>query len=441
MLDLRTVTENLETVRRGLERRKNAPTADLDRLAALSADRKTVLAELERLRQKRNDVSKSLATVDKNSEAFQTTREEMRLVGDAIKQLEAQITGVESALEDVLLGCPNIPHESVPDGDSSEANPVRRVWGEKPALAFTPKDHVDVGLGLGILDFERAGKISGSRFTILRGAGARMERALLQFMLDLHSDHHGYTEIWPPVMVKDSAMRGTGQLPKFKEDAFRIAMPADPSGEPQAFDWYLAPTAEVPVTNMHAEEVLDGAALPIAYTAYTPCFRSEAGSYGKDTRGLIRQHQFDKVELVRFTKPEDGQATLEALTGHAEQVLVKLGLHYRVVELCTGDLGFSSQKTYDIEVWLPAQNAYREISSCSWFGDFQARRAKIRFKRDAKAKPEHVHTLNGSGLAIGRTLVAILEQYQQADGSVVVPEALRPYMGNLDRISRAPHSG
>lgn len=436
MLDVKWVTENLDVVRAGLERRKGSAAADLAQIADLAGARKRTLQELETLRQRRNEVSKSLATVDKKSEAFTAAREEMRKVGETIKGLEGALATTEADLSALLLSVPNVPHASVPPGATSEDNPVLRVWGEKPALSFAPKDHADLGVELGILDFERAGKVSGSRFTVLRGAGARLERALLQYMLDLHADKHGYTEIWPPVMVKDSAMRGTGQLPKFKADAFRIAMEREGAQEPESFEWYLAPTAEVPVTNLHADEILDGAALPIAYTAYTPCFRSEAGSYGKDTRGLIRQHQFDKVELVRFVRPEDGEAALEALTGHAEQVLVGLGLHYRVVALCGGDIGFASQKTYDLEVWLPGQNAYREISSCSWFGDFQARRANIRYRPEPGAKPEFVHTLNGSGLAIGRTLVAILEQYQEADGSVRVPEALRPYMGGLERITR-----
>ena len=300
-------------------------------------------------------------------------------------------------------------------------------------------DHVEVGTKLDILDFERAAKISGSRFVVLKGLGARLNRALMQFMLDVHGSEHGYEEVWPPVLVKDSAMLGTGQLPKFKKDAFRMAKDEEweAEAEAQGHDLYLVPTAEVPLTNLHAGEILAGADLPVAYTGYTACFRSEAGSYGKDTRGMIRVHQFDKVELVRFCHPEQGEAQLEVLTHHAESILQKLGLHHRVVQLCAGDMGFAAQKSYDLEVWLPAQNAYREISSCSWFGDFQARRMQARFRPAEKAKPLFVHTLNGSGLAIGRTLVAILEQNQQADGSVLIPEALRPYMAGLERIPAA----
>jgi seryl-tRNA synthetase len=314
------------------------------------------------------------------------------------------------------------------------------VGGEKPTFAFAPRDHVDLGLALDILDFERAGKVSGARFSVLKGMGSRLERGLMQMMLDLHVDEHGYTEVWPPVLIKDSAMRGTGQLPKFAADAFRIAKDWDTHGETEGHDLYLAPTAEVPVTNLHTDEIIDGEHLPIAYTAYTACFRSEAGSYGKDTRGLIRQHQFDKVELVRFCRPEDAEDQLEQLTTHAENVLRKLGLHYRVVQLCSADMGFAATKSYDLEVFLPGQDAFREISSCSWFSDFQARRANIRYRPEPKGKPRFLHTLNGSGLAIGRTLVAILEQNQQADGSVVIPQVLRPYVGGRERITavRAP---
>jgi seryl-tRNA synthetase len=320
-----------------------------------------------------------------------------------------------------------------------------RSWGEKPALGDDAKDHIELGTSLGILDFERAAKLSGSRFVVLKGAGARLERALLSFMLDLHGDEHGYTEVWPPALVLDSALRGTGQLPKFAADVFRIASDwdEDDDGQTERRDLYLIPTAEVPVTNLHAGEIIEAVELPIRYCAYTPCFRSEAGSHGRDTRGMIRQHQFDKVELVRFEHPDRAEAAHEELTGHAEAVMQKLGLHYRVVELCAGDLGFAAKRCFDLEVWLPGQQAYREISSCSWFGDFQARRAKIRFRPEqtpggkGKAKPQMLHTLNGSGLAIGRCLIAILEQYQQPDGSVRVPEALQPYMGGMQVISRA----
>jgi seryl-tRNA synthetase len=428
MLDLRAVTEHLDDVRAALARRGAAAAEGLDALVPLARRRREAITELEGLRARKNDVSAAMAKVDKKSEEFARVREEMRQVGERTKALEQALAEVESALEEKLLGLPNLPHETTPDGGSSEDNPVVRVWGERPRFDFTPRDHVAIGEATGILDFERGSKLSGARFTVLRGAGARLERALMAFMLDLHAGEHGYEEIWPPVLVKDSAARGTGQLPKFAKDMFRIESFEEGEG---ARTLYLAPTAEVPVTNLHAGEILDGAALPVAYTAYTPCFRSEAGSYGKDTRGLIRQHQFDKVELVRFAAPETALDELEKLTRHAETVLERLGLHYRTVALCAGDLGFASRKTYDLEVWLPGQNAYREISSCSWFGDFQARRMKIRFRREAGGKPELVHTLNGSGLAIGRTLVAILEQCQQADGSVRIPEALVPYCGGL----------
>jgi seryl-tRNA synthetase len=316
----------------------------------------------------------------------------------------------------------------VPDGKGEEDNQVVRTWGDKPSFSFTPKAHWDVGTALGILDFERAAKLSGARFTVLMGAAARMERALVSFMLDLHTKEQGYTEVLPPFLVKGSALFGTTQLPKFEDDLFKTVRRGDSAAE-ASYDLYLIPTAEVPVTNLHADEILERAELPIAYTAYTPCFRAEAGSHGKDVRGLIRQHQFDKVELVRFTVPEDSAAQHELLTGHAEEVLRRLGLHYRVSLLCTGDMGFASQRTYDLEVWLPSAGAYREISSSTNFGDFQARRAQIRYRPEPKAKPRLLHTLNGSALAVGRTLIAILEQYQQEDGSVAVPKALQPYMG------------
>jgi seryl-tRNA synthetase len=335
-----------------------------------------------------------------------------------------------------LLNLPNLPRADVPDGLTEDDNVEVRVWGDKPSFEFDARDHVEVGTQLDILDFERAAKISGSRFVVLKGLGSRLNRALMQFMLDVHTAEHGYEEVWPPVLVKDTAMQGTGQLPKFAKDAFRMAKDEEweAQADAQGHDLYLVPTAEVPITNLHAAEIISEADLPIAYTGYTACFRSEAGSYGKDTRGMIRVHQFDKVELVRFCHPDDGEAQLDALTRHAETILQKLGLHHRVVQLCAGDMGFAAQKSYDLEVWLPAQNAYREISSCSWFGDFQARRMKTRFRPGENGKPRFVHTLNGSGLAIGRTLVAILEQNQQADGSVTVPEALRPYMGGIERI-------
>ncbi len=439
MLDLRFVTDDLAGLRAGLARRGFRDAAALDALAAAAAERRSLIAETEALRARRNEVSKELGSVkDKKSAEFERAREAMRHVGEQIKALDARLGDVETRVNDALLRLPNLPASSAPDGLDESGNVVVRSWGEPPRFDFEPKDHVDIGLGLGILDFERAAKVSGARFSVLRGMGARLERGLISFMLDLHSAEHGYTEVWTPVLVKDSALRGTGQLPKFAADVFRIA--SDESWQQHSEekrDLYLIPTAEVSVTNLHAEEILDGADLPFGYAAYTACFRSEAGSYGKDTRGLIRQHQFDKVELVRFCHAEEGEGELEKLTGHAEEVLQRLGLAYRVSQLCAGDMGFAAQKAYDIEVWLPGQNAYREISSCSWFGEFQARRAKIRLRREAKGKPELAHTLNGSGLAVGRTLVAILEQCQREDGSVVVPEALRAYVGGVPVIERS----
>jgi seryl-tRNA synthetase len=407
-------------------------------LAELGRRRRQVITELERLRAQRNEANAVMAKLDKKSEAFARRREELRTLGERIKELDRESARLESELESLLLEVPNVPHESTPDGLDATGNVVVKVWGEKPSFSFPVRDHYDIGVSLGILDFERAAKISGARFTVLVGAGARLERALLQLMMDLHADRHGYTEVWPPALVLPSAMRGTGQLPKFAADVFRtertLLGPDASPAEREANELYLVPTAEVPVTNLHADEIFEPGELPRAYCAYTPCYRAEAGSYGKDTRGLVRQHQFDKVELVRFCRPEEALEQLELLRSHAEHVLEVLGLHYRTVELCTGDLGFGARKCYDLEVWLPGQDAYREVSSCSWFGDFQARRAKIRYRAEPQGKPQLVHTLNGSGLAIGRTLVAILEQFQQADGSVVIPEALRPYVGGMERI-------
>ena len=437
MLDLRHVSENLPAVKAALTRRGFADSALLDRLGVLAEERRTVITNVEALRQERNEASQAMAKVaDKKSEEFQAKREQLRTLGDQIKQGEGRQGEVESELETILLNLPNLPHPDTPEGLTEEDNVEVRVWGDKPAFDFDARDHVEVGTRLDILDFERAAKISGSRFVVLKGYGSRLNRALMQFMLDVHTTEHGYEEVWPPVLVKDSAMLGTGQLPKFAKDAFRMAKDEEweAQAEAQGHDLYLVPTAEVPITNLHADEILSESALPVAYTGYTACFRSEAGSYGKDTRGMIRVHQFDKVELVRFCHPDDGEAQLDVLTQHAEAILQKLGLHHRVVQLCAGDMGFAAQKSYDLEVWLPAQNAYREISSCSWFGDFQARRMKARFRPGEKGKPRFVHTLNGSGLAIGRTLVAILEQNQQADGSVTVPEALLPYMGGIESI-------
>jgi seryl-tRNA synthetase len=429
MLDLRYVLDHLDEVRTQLARRGAHAAAPLDRIEALGLERKSAIQELEALQRKRNAESEAMAQVkDKRSAEFVEKRETLRSLGDRIKQLEARQKEAQAEVEAVLLSVPNLPYESVPTGAGSEDNRVVRVWGEKPALSFPAQDHVDLAARLGILDSERAVKVTGARFAMLRGMGSRLERALMMFMLDLHTGEHGYTEIWPPAIVNAASLRGTGQLPKFGEDLFALQNDLK-EGENQGAELYLSPTAEVQLTNLHRDEILEPGSLPVRYTAYTPCFRSEAGSYGKDTRGLIRLHQFDKVELVQLVAPEAGLDALEQLTRHAEAVLQKLGLHYRVMELCTGDMGFGSRRTYDLEVWLPGQDAYREISSCSWFGDFQARRAKIRHRRSATDKPELVHTLNGSGLAIGRTLVAVLEQGQQADGSVRVPPALVPYMG------------
>jgi len=425
MLDLKNVVENLDETRAALLRRGPQHAVGLDGLGTRAQTRREVIGRLEALRAKKNEANAEMARLDKTSPEFGVKRDEMKAIATEVKLLEEQQRAVESELEELLLHIPNLPAASTPTGADEKDNPVVRVWGDKPTLDFTPRDHVDIGTKLGIVDFDRGAKISGARFTVLCGLGARMERALMAFMLDLHSGTHGYKEMWPPAIVNASSMRGTGQLPKFAADAFKLAT-ALPEGRDEM---YLSPTAEVQLTNLHRDEILEPEQMPVRYTAYTQCFRSEAGSYGKDTRGLIRQHQFDKVELVRFERGENAEAALEVLTGHAEEVLKRLNLHYRVIALCTGDLGFGSCKTYDLEVWLPGQDAYREISSCSWFGDFQARRAKIRYRPAKGEKPELVHTLNGSGLAIGRTLVAILEQYQQPDGSVRIPDALVPYMG------------
>jgi seryl-tRNA synthetase len=434
MLDLRYVLDNLDEARAALLRRGPQQASLLDRIGELAEARKRAILELESVQRARNAASEAMARIaDKKSAEFTEKREAAKAFGEQLKALEARQKEAQAEVEELLLGVPNLPYADVPDGHSDADNRELRKWGEQPTFSFTPKDHVDVAERLGILDSARAVKIAGARFALLLGAGSQLERALMMFMLDLHTREHGYTEVWPPAIVNGNALRGTGQLPKFEADLFAINYEFG-EGENQGKRLYLSPTAEVQVTNLHSDEVLEPGRLPLRYTAYTPCFRSEAGSYGKDTRGLIRLHQFDKVELVQLVEPEAGLEALEALTGHAERVLQKLGLHYRVVELCAGDLGFSARRTYDIEVWLPGQSAYREISSCSWFGDFQARRAKLRFKRSAEQRPELVHTLNGSGLAIGRTLVAILEQYQQADGSLKVPSALVPYLGGVELL-------
>jgi seryl-tRNA synthetase len=441
MLDLKLVLDQPDVVRKALARRGAQYASGLDRIVELAAARRKAIAGAEAARAERNAASKNGAKLDKNGEEFQRLRVAVRELGTRIEALEAEEKTIAGELETLMRVLPNLPHESSPDGEGAEANRVVSHSGTKPSFPFAPKDHHDLGVTLGIIDFDRAAKISGARFSVLVGMGARLERALLNFMLDVHANEHAYAELWPPALVLESAMIGTAQLPRFAADMFRTERskaPEEAGAAKGATDLYLVPTAEVPVTNLHAGEILDGATLPRAYAAYTPCFRAEAGSYGKDTRGLIRQHQFDKVELVRFVKDGDGLAELELLRGHAERILVKLGLHFRTVELCTGDLSPNARKCYDLEVWLPGQDAYREISSCSFFGDFQARRANIRYRDDRADKPRFVHTLNGSGLAIGRTLVGILEQNQQADGSVVVPEALRGYMGGVEILRPGP---
>jgi len=407
--------------------RERGQEVNLDAFAALDAKRRTILQEVETLRNERNTASKEIGERKKNKVDASDLIARMGEVSDRIKELDESLKKIEEDLHNVLMVIPNIPHESVVYGTSSDDNPVVRVWGEKPQFDFPPKPHWDIGEDLNILDFARGAKITGARFTLYRGLGAMLERAIINFMLDLHTSEHGYTEVLTPFMVNSESMTGTGQLPKFAEDLFKI----------DGLEYYLIPTAEVPVTNIHRDEILNEKDLPTYYVAYSPCFRAEAGSYGKDTRGLIRQHQFNKVELVKFTTPETSYEELEKLTINAEEILKRLNIHFRTVSLCTGDMGFSSAKTYDIEAWLPGQDTYREISSCSNFENFQARRASIRFRREGSGKVEFVHTLNGSGLAVGRTVVAVLENMQQADGSVVIPDALRPYMKGIDRISSA----
>jgi len=424
MLDLHYVREHEDRVAEALRRR--GMQAPLEAFRELDETRRHLLRRVEELKKTRNESSRKIGEIVKSGGGAEPLKQEMRAVGEEVACLERELESTVGRLDALMRELPNLPHASVPDGRSSEDNRVERVWGGKPSFAFEPRAHWDLGQELGILDFERAARMTGARFTLYMGDGARLERALIQFMLDLHVREHEYTEVLPPFLVNAEALFGTGQLPKFESDLFKV----EPLG------YYLVPTAEVPVTNIHADEILDADRLPIAYCAYTPCFRSEAGSYGKDVRGLIRQHQFNKVELVRFTEPQASYDQLELLTTHAEEVLRRLGLHYRVVSLCTGDLGFSAAKTYDLEVWLPEQKVYREISSCSNFEDFQARRAKIRHRTEVKGKASFVHTLNGSALAVGRTLVAILENYQEKDGSVRIPEVLQPYMDGRDRIVR-----
>ncbi|HEY2964507.1 MAG TPA: serine--tRNA ligase [Pyrinomonadaceae bacterium] len=427
MLDLNYVRENIDKVREGLEARR-ADTTPLDDFAKADEERRRVIAESDQLNAQRNAASREIGGLMKQGkkEEAEARRAEVGTLKERIAELDQLRAQTEKRMEDLLSSLSNIPHESVPRGESEADNVEVRRWGTPPQFNFVPKDHVDLGTALGILDLERAAKISAARFAILNGAGARLERALINFMLEVQTREHGYTETLPPFIVNRNALFGTAQLPKFEADLFKLQ---------DDRDLYLIPTAEVPVTNYHREEILDASQLPMRWAAYTPCFRSEAGSYGRDTRGVIRQHQFEKVELVKYSLPENSYEELESLTRDAETILQKLGLHYRVVALSTADLGFGSAKTYDLEVWLPSQNTFREISSCSNYEAFQARRAQIRFRRAGGAKPEFVHTLNGSGLAIGRTWIAVLENYQQEDGSVIIPEALRPYMGGAERIS------
>jgi len=424
MLETRYIREHLDEVQERLALR--GQNINLDPFVLIDGERRKAIQEWERLRALQKKVSDEVSKRKREGQDASELISEMKKVSEKMKELDGIAEGKEKALQEFLLTVPNLPHASVPKGSDSSENVEVRRWGEIPQFDFEPKPHWDLGEALGILDFKSGAKIAGARFTLYWDLGAKLERALINFMLDLHTREHGYREVLPPFMVNRTAMTGTGQLPKFEEELFKV----------EGTEYFLIPTAEVPVTNIHQDEVLEEEALPLYYTAYTPCFRKEAGSYGKETRGLIRQHQFNKVELVKFTKPENSYDELEKLLSDAEEVLKRLKLPYRVVNLCTGDLGFSASKTYDIEVWLPGQNTFKEISSCSNFEDFQARRAKIRYRISGKSKTEYVHTLNGSGLAVGRTLVAILENYQQADGSVIIPEVLRPYMDGVERIEK-----
>ncbi|HHD11271.1 MAG TPA: serine--tRNA ligase [Deltaproteobacteria bacterium] len=424
MLDIKYIRENPEDVKKRLLTRGD--TFGIDKVRELDEKRRALIKETESLKEERNRVSREIGKLKKEGKPAETLIKQMQQVAARIKRLDDEVARCEEALHSLLLEIPNLPHPDVPVGKDATENVVVRTHGEPPEFGFTPREHVALGEMLDIIDFERASKLSGARFSLMKREGALLERALINFMLDLHTSEHGYTEVFPPFMTRSDTFVGTGQLPKFKEDLFKI----------EAMEYYLVPTAEVPVTNIHREEILREEELPILYTAYTPCFRREAGSYGKETKGLIRVHQFNKVELVKFTTPESSYEELESLTSNAEEVLKRLGLHYRVVALCTGDLGFSAAKTYDIEVWLPSQGRYMEISSCSNFEDFQARRANIKYRPKGGGKPRFVHTLNGSGLAVGRTIVAILENFQTEDGSVIVPEVLRPYMRGLEKIEK-----
>ncbi|MEG1312632.1 MAG: serine--tRNA ligase [Romboutsia sp.] len=418
MLDIKRIRENLEYIKKAMDRR-GEKEFDLEAVIELDDQRRELLKEVEVMKNELNVESKKIPQLIKEGKNVEEAKIILKELSDKIKIIDEKVRTVEAEIEYKLMRIPNVPHPDVPQGTTDEDNVEIRTWGKTTKFDFDHKAHWDIGTGLGILDFETAGKITGSRFTLYKGLGARLERALINFFLNTHTDEHGYTEILPPFMANRASFIGTGQLPKFEEDMFKL----------EGLDYFLIPTAEVPVTNIHRDEILSAEQLPIKYCAYTPCFRSEAGSAGRDTRGLVRQHQFNKVELVKFVAPEDSYNELEKLTNDAEKMLQILGLPYRVVRICTGDLGFTAAFKYDLEVWMPSYNRYVEISSCSNFEDFQARRAGIRFKRDKKSKSEYVHTLNGSGLAVGRSLAAILENYQQADGSVIVPEALRPYMG------------
>jgi len=424
MLDLRFLRENYESIKGKLVSR-GEDLSEFELFPELDEKRRELIAKTEVLKAERNEASKQISVLKREGKDADEAIRKMREVADQIKEFDEQLSEVQQKLNHVMLSIPNIPHESVPIGESEDENVVVRSWGEKPEFNFEPEAHWDLAEKLDILDFERASKVAGSRFVFYKGLGARLERALINFMMDLHADEHGYEEIIPPFLVNRNSMIGTGQLPKFAEDAFHI----------EDWDYFLIPTSEVPVTNFYRDEILTVDDLPKKFVAYSANFRSEAGSAGRDTRGLIRQHQFNKVELVRLVKPEDSYEALEQLTNNAERVLQLLGLPYQVLNMCTADLGFTAAKKYDIEVWVPSQNKYREISSCSNFEAFQARRANLRFRRDRDSKPEFVHTLNGSGVAVGRTVTAILENYQQEDGSVIIPEALRPYMGGIEKIS------
>ncbi len=424
MLDPKLIRNNPDGVKKGLKNRK-ADASLVDKFLAVDEERRKILVKVEELKAERNKVSSQIAEMKKKKENADKVIAEMKDVSDRIKQMDEQVRGIDQKLDLIAYEMPNLPHLSVPIGVDSRDNIEVRSWGEKKKLDFKPKAHDEIGKNLGILNFEQAAKISGARFVVYRDKGAALERALINFMLDVHTKEHQYMEVFPPALVNAKSMIGTGQLPKFEEEMFRC----------RDDEFYLIPTAEVSVTNLHREEIVPVEKLPIKYVCYSPCFRREAGSYGKDVKGIIRQHQFNKVEMVKFSEPDKSYDELESLTKNAEAILQKLGLPYRIIELCTGDLGFSAAKTYDIEVWFPSENQYREISSCSNFESFQSRRAGIRFRPSPKAKPEFLHTLNGSGLAVGRTFAAILENYQQNDGSVIIPEVLRPYLNNLDKIS------